>query len=157
LPTEKGRIIHLFLINKIYGSYPGISQKRNNRKRKVAELEYEVKTSGKTEEDILIEKGIISEEKLFEIKSGKMKIPLKKVYPEDIGSDLLELIPEETAEYYKMVPWPETKTFWKWNALSQGFKGARGFEIFEPPGKISYESFSFCLPILKKFSGVTGV
>jgi len=73
-------------------------------KEKAASLAEEVKTSGKKEEELILEKGIVSENFLFELKSDYLKIPLKKIRPEEIPMEILEQIPEETARYYQMVP-----------------------------------------------------
>ena len=73
-------------------------------KEKAASLAEEVKTSGKKEEELILEKGIVSEDFLFELKSGYSKIPFKKIRPEEIPMEILEQIPEETARYYQMVP-----------------------------------------------------
>lgn len=67
-------------------------------------LEYEVKSSDKTEEELLIARGMIPEKELFRLKSRLLKIPLKSVYPGDVDLDLLKLIPKKSAEHYKMVP-----------------------------------------------------
>ncbi|MBU0476412.1 GspE/PulE family protein [Patescibacteria group bacterium] len=73
-------------------------------KTKAASLEYEIKSSGKKEEEVLIERGITDEDLLFSLKSANLKIPLKEVAPNEIPLKVLELIPEESAKYYKMVP-----------------------------------------------------
>jgi type IV pilus assembly protein PilB len=66
-------------------------------------LEFEVKTSGKKEEEIILDKGIVSEDFLFKLKSEELKIPLKEVAPEEVPLRVLERIPEETAKHYKMI------------------------------------------------------
>jgi len=73
-------------------------------KEKAASLEEEMKTSGKKEEELILEKGIVSEDFLFDLKSGYLKIPFKKIRPEDVSWEILEQIPEETASFYQMVP-----------------------------------------------------
>ena len=73
-------------------------------KQRVTSLEYEVKTSGKKEEELILEKRLVSELFLFNLKSKNLKIPLKKIYADDISLRALELIPEESARYYKMIP-----------------------------------------------------
>jgi len=73
-------------------------------KAKATELEYEVKTSGKKEEDIILERKIVSEDFLFGLKSDQLKIPLKTVSPDDILLKALETIPEASAKYYNMIP-----------------------------------------------------
>ncbi|MBC7073831.1 type II/IV secretion system protein [Candidatus Parcubacteria bacterium] len=72
-------------------------------KTKASELEIEAKRIGKKEEEILIEKNIIEEEKLFLIKSDYLKIPLRKVELEEIVPEVLEIVPEETAKFYYFV------------------------------------------------------
>ncbi len=73
-------------------------------KEKAGQLEYEVKTSGKREEEIILEKGILMEAPLFEFKSKNLKIPLKTVVADDIPLKILELIPYDSAKYYRMIP-----------------------------------------------------
>jgi len=72
-------------------------------KEKAAILEKEIKTSGKREEEVILEKGLVAEDFLFEIKSNYLKIPFKKETPNEISLEVLELIPEETAGFYKMI------------------------------------------------------
>ncbi len=67
-------------------------------------LEFEMKRMGLTEEEIVLEKGIVPEDFLFKLKSEILKIPLKKVIPKEIPLETLELIPEEPAINYKMIP-----------------------------------------------------
>ncbi len=72
-------------------------------KEKAAALEFEAKTSGKKEEELVLEKGIVAEDFLFNLKSELLKIPLKEVAAEDVPLKVLELIPQESARYYKFV------------------------------------------------------
>jgi len=73
-------------------------------KEKAASLENEIKDSGRREEEVILENKAVPEDVLFNIKSEYLKIPLKKMPAEEATRELLELIPEETAKYYKMVP-----------------------------------------------------
>jgi len=73
-------------------------------KDKASTLEFEIKQLGEKTEEILIKKGIVSEEALFESKSENLNIPLKKIEAEKVPLETLELIPEETAKYYQMIP-----------------------------------------------------
>jgi len=79
-------------------------QKKILDKEKAAALEFEIKTSGRKEEDVILEKKIASENFLFGLKSEALKIPLKEIQPDEVPLTVLELIPEESAKYYKMVP-----------------------------------------------------
>ncbi len=67
-------------------------------------MEYDIKISGKKEEDLLIEREIVPEDTLFEMKSEDLKVPLKKVEAEEVPLEILELIPHDSAKYYKMIP-----------------------------------------------------
>ncbi len=73
-------------------------------KEKATSLEFEVKSSGKKEEEVILEKEIVNEKFLFNLKSESLKIPLKEVDIEGIPLTVLELIPEESARYYKIIP-----------------------------------------------------
>ncbi len=73
-------------------------------KEKAESLKEEVESSNQSEEEIVLEKGIIDEDSLFEMKSAYLKIPRKKIKPEDVSPDILSQVPEETAKYYHMVP-----------------------------------------------------
>jgi type IV pilus assembly protein PilB len=80
-------------------------------KKRAAELKIEAESSGKTEEEIILERNLLEEGKLFQIKSEMLKIPFKKIEPEEITSEVLEIIPETTARYYKFVPLKKEKRF----------------------------------------------
>ena len=73
-------------------------------KAKVASLEYEAKNSGLKEEELLLEKRIVSEDFLFGLKAEILKVPFKYVSPDEISLKILETIPEESAKHYKMIP-----------------------------------------------------
>ncbi|MEA3292891.1 MAG: GspE/PulE family protein [Patescibacteria group bacterium] len=73
-------------------------------KEKAVSIKHEVKSSGRAEEEIILENKIVSESFLFKLKSELLKIPFKDVRGEEISLKILEFIPEESARYYKMVP-----------------------------------------------------
>jgi type IV pilus assembly protein PilB len=73
-------------------------------KEKATSLEFEIKSSGRKEEEVVLEKKILPEKSLFELKSENLKIPLREVSPEDVPLKILEIIPEESAKYYQMIP-----------------------------------------------------
>lgn len=73
-------------------------------KEKATSLEYEVKSSGRREEEVILEKKIIGEDFLFGLKSENLKIPLRKVFPEQVPLKILEIIPAEAAKTYQMFP-----------------------------------------------------
>jgi len=68
------------------------------------EIEKEAKKVGSKIEELLLEKNLISELDLFEQKSKELNINLIKEPPENIAPDVLEAIPQDSVEHYKMVP-----------------------------------------------------
>jgi type IV pilus assembly protein PilB len=75
------------------------------------DLQEQVEKTGKTEEEIILDKKIISENALFDLKSKVSGIPFKRVKPDEVPSDVLELMPEEASLNYKMVPIARTQNF----------------------------------------------
>jgi type IV pilus assembly protein PilB len=73
-------------------------------KEQAVSLDFEVKESGKKEEEVILERGVVPEQVLYQLKSEDLKIPLKEVAVEEVPLETLELIPEETARYYQMIP-----------------------------------------------------
>lgn len=80
-------------------------------KEKALTLEYEIKNSLRKEEEVILEKGILPEDDLFGLKSESLKIPLKKVIPEKVPLETLELIPQDSAKYYQMIPLEKKEGF----------------------------------------------
>jgi len=73
-------------------------------KAQALNLSYEIESSGKKEDELILEKGIVSEDFLFHLKSEMLNIPLKKISPDEISLSTLELISEECAKFYSIVP-----------------------------------------------------
>ncbi len=79
-------------------------------KKKAIALEREVQTTGKREEEVILEDVVlnISEKDLFSIKGEILGIPLKDdVNIDKLGSiltDIAKLVPRESAEHYSLVP-----------------------------------------------------
>lgn len=72
--------------------------------KKKDELEQEIKKTGKTEEELILEKKLYPEDSLFSLKSKIYKVPLKKIKADQVPLEVLELIPEEAAINYKIAP-----------------------------------------------------
>jgi type IV pilus assembly protein PilB len=77
------------------------------------DLEKEQEKTGKTEEEIVLDKKIVSEDFLFELKSRVLRIPFEKVKGEEVSPEVLELMPEEASLNYKMVPFARGENFVK--------------------------------------------
>ncbi|MDD5621240.1 MAG: GspE/PulE family protein [Candidatus Paceibacterota bacterium] len=64
----------------------------------------ELKSTKEREEEILLERGLVSEDFLFNLKSYLLGLEFVKVAEQDISSAILDVIPRDSAEFYKMVP-----------------------------------------------------
>jgi type IV pilus assembly protein PilB len=71
---------------------------------KATALEFEIRETGKREEEIILERQIVDENFLFSLKSKKLKIPLKEIVTSEVPLETLGMIPEETAKHYQMIP-----------------------------------------------------
>ena len=73
-------------------------------KKTADSLSKEFESSGRTVEEIILSKQLLPEDKLFRIKSEALGIPLKEITLQDVPADVLELVPQDSAEHYKMAP-----------------------------------------------------
>lgn len=65
----------------------------------------ELQSSGKSEEKIILENELVNEDKLSEIKGKLLNVPVfENASFAQISNDVLALIPEESAKYYKIAP-----------------------------------------------------
>ncbi len=64
----------------------------------------EIKSTKEREEEILLDRGLVSEDFLFNLKSYLLGLEFVKVAEQDISPVILDLIPRDSAEFYKMVP-----------------------------------------------------
>lgn len=123
---------------------------------KATALEYEVKSSGRREEEVLLDKRVVSESLLFELKSKLLKLPLKKVSPGDITLKVLERIPEDSAKFYKMIPLFEKEGVLEVGMVYPEELGAQeALKFLARQGNFSYQVFlirpSNYEKILKKY------
>jgi len=111
-------------------------------KERVASLEYEIKTSGKSEEEVALEKRIVTEGFLFGLKSQNLKIPLRSVLPEEVPLKILEMIPEESAKYYKMIPLArKDKVLEMGMVYPEDLKAREALKFLAQQGKFGYKIF----------------
>ena len=66
-------------------------------------LKEEALASQKLVEELLVQKNLVEEELLFSIKAEMLQIPLRAIEPKDIPLKVLELIPEDSSQHYRMV------------------------------------------------------
>ncbi len=70
----------------------------------VNKLKQECLLSGRSAEELIYAKRLIDDAKVAEIKSELLKIPYQKIDKDHFDGKVLELIPEETAKTYSVVP-----------------------------------------------------
>ncbi|TET09186.1 type II/IV secretion system protein, partial [Candidatus Aerophobetes bacterium] len=125
-------------------------------KSKATALEYEIKTSGRREEEVILEKRIVSEDFLFGLKSESLKIPLKIVSSREILLKVLETIPEESAKYYRMIPLTKKGSRLEIGMVyPEDLKAREALEFLARQSKFSYRIFLVTLTnfneLLKKY------
>ncbi len=131
-------------------------KKRILEKSRAAALEYEVKTSGKREEEVILERKIVSEDFLFGLKSSILKIPLKVISPAEVFLKALEIIPEESARYYKIIPLiKEGNNIEIGMVYPEDLKAREALEFLARRDKLTYQVFLLTLSnfedLLKKY------
>ena len=111
-------------------------------KPRATALEYEIKTSGRKPEEVLLEKKIVSEDFLFGLKSETLKIPLKVISPEEVQLRVLETIPEESAKYYKIIPLSKEEDRLRVGMVyPEDLKAREALEFLARQNKFSYRFF----------------
>jgi len=120
-------------------------------KRAGAQLKMEAKGSNRAIEEIILKEEILSEQTLFKLKSQLLKIPLKQVVPEKISPEVLELIPKESAQYYKMVPLKKEKNSFEVGMVyPEDSQAQEALKFLTRQSKLSYNSFLITLSDFKK-------
>jgi len=125
-------------------------------KTRASALEYEIKTSDEKEEEVIIKKGIASEELVFELKSKNLNIPLKIIDVEDVSLSILETIPEESSRYYRMVPLKKRDDFLEIGMVfPEDIKAREALEFLARQNHFKYKIFLITLTnfnkILRKY------
>jgi len=134
-------------------------KKRILNKQKATALEFEIKSSGQKEEELILDKKIVSEDFLFGMKSETLKIPLKIVSSQDILLKVLETIPEESAKYYQMIPLTkEGDRLEVGMVYPEDLKAREALEFLARQSKLSYRIFLITLSnfneLLRKYRGL---
>jgi len=111
-------------------------------KKQASSLEYEAKVSGKNIEELIMEKGIMLEKELFEMKGKSLGMPVKTELPEDISPEVLELLPQESVKYYSMVPLKRKgDTLEVGMVYPEDLKTREAIKFLSRQGKFNYEIF----------------
>jgi type IV pilus assembly protein PilB len=121
-------------------------------KKLAAVLEYELKISGKTEEELLLEKQVVSESFLFNLKSEYLKIPIKEAIPKKISLKVLELVPEEAIKYYKLIPLSKKDGIVEIGMMHpENLKAKEALNFLSRKGKFDYKIFLITPTVFKSF------
>ncbi|MCL5010885.1 MAG: GspE/PulE family protein [Patescibacteria group bacterium] len=80
-----------------------VKQKAVSQKQ-AKEIKDESVKSGRVTEELLAEKKILLADKMAELKSQFLDVPLKKVVLDEISPEIFSLIPKTSVEFYKIVP-----------------------------------------------------
>ena len=109
-------------------------------KKQAAGLEYDIKVSGRKEEEVIVEKGIIPEDLVFELKGENLKVPVRKVSAEEVPLETLELIPQESAKYYSMIPLSQKeKTLEVGMVYPEDLRAQEALKFLSRQGKFNYK------------------
>ena len=73
-------------------------------KEQVSKLEAAAKVASVSPEELALKQNIVDEETLFSAKAQELKLPLRRVAADSIPPEVLEMVPEDSAKYYRMVP-----------------------------------------------------
>ncbi len=124
--------------------------------KKATSLEYEIRTSGQKEEEALLKKKVVPERVLFGLKSESLKMPLKEPSLDEISVDLLKLIPEDSAKFYKMLPLAKKDKVLEVGMIyPEDLKSREALKFLARRLKVSYKVFlitpSFHREVLKKY------
>ena len=111
-------------------------------KEKAVSLDFQIKQSGRREEEVILETGLVPEQVLFSLKSENLKIPLKEVDVEKVLLKTLELIPEETAKYYQMIPLNKTEKYLEIGMVyPEDLKAQEALKFLSRQGNFNYKVF----------------
>jgi type IV pilus assembly protein PilB len=111
-------------------------------KEKAATLEFEIKESGEKEEEVILGRRLCDENFLFNLKSKNFKIPLKEIIASEVPLETLEMIPEETAKYYQMIPLiKKGKTLEVGMVYPEDLKAQEALKFLARQASFSYQVF----------------
>ncbi|MFZ5559664.1 MAG: GspE/PulE family protein [Patescibacteria group bacterium] len=67
-------------------------------------IKEEAEKDNRNIEELLVERGLVPEEKLYQLKGELLKIPFKDLAGYKAGAEILKLVPLEAAQHYRFVP-----------------------------------------------------
>lgn len=79
-------------------------QKGKLTQKQVKEINEKTIETGQRPEEVIIADKLVPERELFQIKSEVLDLPLVAEVPKSISSEVLSLIPRDSAEHYNLIP-----------------------------------------------------
>jgi type IV pilus assembly protein PilB len=120
------------------------------KKEEALNLEFEAKQTGLREEEVILKAKILPEIKIFQIKSELLGIPLKEFYPEDVPAEVLDIIPEDSAKHYQMVPLARRENFVEIGmSYPEDLKAQEALQFLAREHNFDYKVFLITLSDLK--------
>ncbi|MFA5021891.1 MAG: GspE/PulE family protein [Patescibacteria group bacterium] len=95
-------------------------------KETATDLQNKAIAAQKAVEDLIVAENLVSEDKLIETKSKLLNIPITDLQGRQIPKKVLNLIPQEVAENYKMIPFEQVE-----NELHVGLINPQNFKAIE--------------------------
>ena len=126
-------------------------KKKIIKKDKALSIESKVKEKKGTVEEIILKENILSEKALFALKSKLLEIPIKGIVTSKISSKVLELIPKESAQYYKMIPLKKIEGGFEVGMVyPENNQAQEALKFLARQNKLSYKYFLITLSDFKK-------
>jgi len=119
-----------------------LAEKHLLKKEQVEQIKKEIASSGEKPEEALLKNQLIEEDLLFATKSEAVGVQLRKIIPDEVVLKVLEVIPEDSAKYYSMVPLTSNE-----NVLEIGMvypedaKAQEALQFLARRGNFSYKVF----------------
>jgi type IV pilus assembly protein PilB len=122
--------------------------------REASLIRDEEENTSRTKEEIIIEKNLITEEELFNLKSEVTGFSLKKdVKPESVSRKLLDLIPEDSVNHYKMIVVGKTEDEVEIGMVyPENLKAQEALKFILRRAGISYKTYLITLSIFEELA-----
>ena len=118
---------------------------------KAKEIRDEVSKSSRRAEEVILGERLLDEELLFSLKSEALHIPLKTPDVTQISLKVLELVPEDSAKYYHMVPLSKAgNTLEIGMVYPEDLNAQEALKFLSRQGTFSYKAFVISLGTFEK-------
>jgi len=111
-------------------------------KEQAADLQSRTLKVGKSPEELIIRENLVNEDKLTQIKAKLLNIPVADLKGKQLPRDVLNLIPQEVAENYQMIPFEKVDNELKVGLVNpQNFKAIEAVEFLAQKAEIKVKYF----------------